>query len=104
LLALQLISHKLNRWAVAIWLLALYPLSLLLAHQGGIYLLAAIGQTALYVLAACGLALEAAGLKAPRALGLPLYFVVVNGASLVGILTRLAGREVTWHKRRDEII
>jgi hypothetical protein len=33
-------------------------------------------------------------------LGVPAYFLVVNAASLVGIVTCLMGREVTWHKTR----
>lgn len=103
LLAFQLVSHKINRWAVAMWLVALLPVSLLLAHEGGIYLLAVIGQLILYTLALCGFALDRMGVRVPKVFGLPLYFVVVNGASLVGIMTCLAGREVTWHKRRDGV-
>jgi len=99
LLVLQLVSHKLNRWASAVWLALLLPLSLLLAPQGGVYLLAAMGQMVFYTMAAGGLLLEQAGTHVPRVLGVPLYFVVVNGASLFGILTCAMGLEVRWHKR-----
>jgi cellulose synthase/poly-beta-1,6-N-acetylglucosamine synthase-like glycosyltransferase len=101
LLAAQLLSHKLNRWAVPFWLIALVPVTLLLAPTGPVYLAAAVVQGVVYTLAAMGLALDRTGMKLPSILGLPFYFAMVNLASLVGILTRLAGRDVRWHKRAD---
>jgi cellulose synthase/poly-beta-1,6-N-acetylglucosamine synthase-like glycosyltransferase len=103
LLAFQLLSHKLNRWATAIWLLALLPVSLLLAQRGRIYLLAVALQVVIYALALVGLALRSAGLRVPKLFGHPLYFVVINSASLMGILTCITGRQVTWHKRSDGV-
>lgn len=103
LLVVQLVSHKLNRWAAAFWLLALAPVSAALAPLGGVYLGAAAAQGLLYGLALAGLIADRMGMPLPRALGLPLYFVVVNAASMAGILTRLAGRDVAWHKRADRV-
>jgi cellulose synthase/poly-beta-1,6-N-acetylglucosamine synthase-like glycosyltransferase len=101
LIAFQLLSHKLNRWAVPFWLAALLPVSIVLAPTGSIYLAAALLQTVTYLLAFAGLLVNRAGLGLPLPLLLPLYFVTVNAASLVGILTRAAGRDVAWHKRAD---
>jgi len=101
LLAWQIVSHKLNRWAGAVWLGLLLPVSLLLAPRGGIYLLAGMGQVIFYALAAAGLVLERLGAHVPKVLAIPLYFVVVNAASLMGILTCALGHEVTWHKRPE---
>jgi cellulose synthase/poly-beta-1,6-N-acetylglucosamine synthase-like glycosyltransferase len=101
LLALQLLSHKLNRWAVPFWLLALLPVSLWLAAAQPAYLAAVGLQVVVYVLALVGLAMDLTGLPVPSLVGLPLYFAMVNAASCVGILTRLAGREARWHKRAD---
>ena len=99
LIAFQLLFHKLNRWAVPIWLILLFPVTLRVAGDGGIYAAALAGQILLYALALAGLVLSALGRKPPALLGLPLYFVVVNAASLVGTATALAGHEVRWHKR-----
>jgi cellulose synthase/poly-beta-1,6-N-acetylglucosamine synthase-like glycosyltransferase len=101
LLAFQLLSHKLNRWAVPFWLLALLPVSLWLAPVGPFYLAAALAQGIIYLAALGGYALDRTGLRPPPPLALAFYFVMVNAASFVGILTRLAGREVRWHKRAD---
>ena len=101
LVAFQLLSHKLNRWAVPFWLIALLPVSLALAPRGGAYLAAAGLQALVYALGLAGLAADRLGLRPPTLLSLPLYFIVVNAASMVGILSRLTGRRVTWHKRPD---
>ncbi len=101
LLAFQLVSHKLNRWAVPFWLIPLLPVSLILAPRGGFYLAAAAAQGLLYGGALAGLAADALRLRVPKILMLPYYFVVVNLASFAGILSAAAGREVRWHKRAD---
>ncbi|HEY3175147.1 MAG TPA: glycosyltransferase family 2 protein [Candidatus Polarisedimenticolia bacterium] len=101
LLVFQLLSHKLNRWMVPFWLLALLPASIYLSGDGSVYALAALAQALTCVLALAGQAAESAGLRAPRFLVLPLYFVVVNAASLVALLSCMTGREVRWHKRPD---
>ncbi|MFQ5700996.1 MAG: glycosyltransferase family 2 protein [Acidobacteriota bacterium] len=101
LLSFQLLSHKLSRWAVPFWLVALLPLSLLLASRGGFYLVAAASQLLVYGLALIGWGAAALRARLPSLFMLPFYFVVVNLACLGGVLTALAGREVIWHKRSD---
>ncbi len=101
LLAFQLLSHKLNRWAVPFWLIALAPVSAALIPAGGIYAMAALVQAAIYAAALLGGAAHYFGLPMPRWAALPLYFAVVNFAAMVGVVTGLTGRQVRWHKRRD---
>lgn len=104
LVAFQLLSHKINRWAVPFWLLALLPLSLALVRAGPVYSITAAAQVLIYTMALAGLVADRAALRLPRMLALPLYFVVVNSASLVAILSLVTGREVEWHKRPDGAI
>jgi len=101
LIAFQLLSHKLNRWAVPFWLTLLFPISLLLAPRGGVYLAAAVAQAALLVAALAGRVADKLRLRVPKILMLPYYFTVVNLAAAAGILTAVARREVHWHKRAD---
>ncbi|MGH9868342.1 MAG: glycosyltransferase family 2 protein [Candidatus Polarisedimenticolia bacterium] len=101
LLAWQLLSHKLNRWAVPFWLLALAPVSVWLAPRGGAYLAAALLQGVIYTLAVAGLAMDRSGVRLPSVVSIPFYFVLVNAAALVAIAARAAGREARWHKRAD---
>lgn len=101
MLVFQLLSHKMNRWMVPFWLLALLPASIYLCREGPAYAMAALAQTLGYALALAGLGAEGAGLRAPRLLILPLYFVVVNAASFIALVSRATGREVRWHKRPD---
>ena len=101
LIAFQLLSHKINRWLVSFWLLALLPLSLALAGEAPVYTLAAAAQVLVYSGALAGMAAGRAGWRIPKLLSLPLYFVVVNVASLVAIVSLVTGREVQWHKRPD---
>lgn len=101
LLAWQLLSHKINRWLVPVWLLLLLPASAALAGESRLYAAAFAAQAALYAAALGGWAIQRSGRRPPAPLSLPLYFVVVNAASFVGLLTRAAGRQVRWHKRAE---
>lgn len=100
LLAFQLVSHKINRWALPLWLAGLFVTSLMLRDRGAIFLAAAAAQAVLYAGCAVFLAADRAGWRLRGLLGLPAYFLVVNAASVVGIFSCLAGRDVTWHKTR----
>ncbi len=104
LLAFQLVSHKLLRWAVPLFLLALAPVSLWLAPRGLVYLLPAAALAALALLALAGWWMQRAGAAPPRPLGMSLYFAMVNLAALVGLVTCAAGRRVAWHKRPDQVL
>jgi len=100
ILAFQLLSHKINRWAGAFWLSGLFTANLFLLDAGAFYRATAAAQAAFYVAAIGLLGLERAGARLRGWLGMPAYFIVVNAASAVGVVTCLLGREVTWHRTR----
>ena len=104
LLALQIASHKLLRWAVALWLPALAILSWALWREGPVYAAAALSQGVLYTLALGGALCVLAGRRPPALLNLPLYFVTVNLAALGGIALSASGKDVRWHKRVDRVV
>jgi hypothetical protein len=100
LIAFQLLSHKINRWALPFWLLGLLAANLALLDQGPTFRWAAALQGVLYGGALALLLVDRTVRPLRGLLGVPAYFMVVNAASVVGILSCLAGREVTWHKTR----
>ena len=100
LLAFQLLSHKINRWAVPFWLAGLFAANLFLLDEGWFFQATAAAQAAFYALALLSLAVDRLVTPLRGLLGIPAYFIVVNAASLVGVVTCLAGREVAWHKTR----
>lgn len=100
LLAFQLVSHKINRWAVPFWLAGLFTANLFLMHRGAFFAISAAAQAGFYALALGFLLFDRAVAPLRGRLGVPAYFIVVNAASAVGIVTCLLGREVTWHRTR----
>jgi cellulose synthase/poly-beta-1,6-N-acetylglucosamine synthase-like glycosyltransferase len=100
LLAFQLVSHKMNRWAVPFWLTGLFVSSLFLLDRGAAFQALAAAQAAFYGAALSCLAWDRLVCPLKGVLGLPIYFVVVNVASAVGIVTCLLGRTVAWSKTR----
>ncbi len=100
LIAFQLLSHKINRWALPVWLAGLFVSNLFLLDRGRPFQVAAAIQGSFYAVALLFLALDRLVVPLKGWLGVPAYFLVVNAASLVGIVTCLLGKEVTWHKTR----
>lgn len=100
LLAFQLISHKMNRWALPLWLVGLLATNLLLLDQGQLFRLTAGAQVAFYGLSLAALLVDRTLVPLKGLLGVPVYFLVVNAASAVGIVSCLLGREVRWYKTR----
>jgi len=98
---LALISHKVLRWFVPLYLFAAFVTSLLL-WQIPIYRFAAILQMGFYMLAAIGWAVESRR-AAPSIVYLPYYFVLVNLASLLGVVRAWSGSlSPTWQTIREE--
>jgi poly-beta-1,6-N-acetyl-D-glucosamine synthase len=93
--AWRFLAHKLLRWLVPLFLLALFVSSALL--PGAVYRLAWWLQVAFY-----GLALVSWSVRRSRGLSLfyfPLYFCAMNGAFLYGLLRALGGGQSTmWRK------
>lgn len=99
--AIQLISHKLLRYAVPVFLAGAFLSSAALAPGSSFYELAFIAQSAFYIAAAIGYLLERVGL-AIGPLAIPHYFLLANFASVLGFYKFLRGeRYATWEPIRE---
>jgi cellulose synthase/poly-beta-1,6-N-acetylglucosamine synthase-like glycosyltransferase len=95
-----LISHKILRWFVPVFLIVLMITALCL-WQSPFYRLAALLQAFFYLLAGLGWILQKRS-KCPKLLYLPYYFCLVNLASLFGIFKLLTGSlSPTWQTIRQ---
>ena len=90
--AVQLISHKLLRYAVPLLLLLVLVSSVFLAGEHPFYVLALTGQVTFYALALGGWILERMG-KPLSLLAMPLYFMLANLASVVAFYKFLRGEK-----------
>lgn len=88
--AIQLISHKLLRYAVPVLLLLVLISNIFLANEHPFYVLMLAAQLAFYTLALGGWLLERTGHRLSL-LGMPLYFVLANLASVVAFYKFLRG-------------
>jgi cellulose synthase/poly-beta-1,6-N-acetylglucosamine synthase-like glycosyltransferase len=99
--AVELISHKLLRYAVPLILTSLLIANILLAGASPFYLATLVLQASFYLLAFVGWLVERCG----RPLGLlamPLYFTLANFASAVGFYKFLRGEKYTrWEPIRN---
>ncbi|HOP40899.1 MAG TPA: glycosyltransferase family 2 protein [Geobacteraceae bacterium] len=97
--AFQLISHKVLRWLIPFFLIiVLIANAFLLGHW--FYNLVFALQLAFYLAALTGLVADRLGWKC-RLLAIPLYFCVVNAASMVAFWKTLKGQKmVTWETVR----
>lgn len=99
--AVQLISHKLLRWLALLPLLGLAVSSYALHNESLFYAVAFWAQVLAYGLALVGLLLVGSKTR-PRVVSVPYYFVLVNVASIVGIVENLFGkRYATWTTVRE---
>ena len=99
--AVQLISHKVMRYLVPLFLLLLFLASAFLARHSAFYLLAWAAQSAFYAAAAAGWLLESLGFRV-RLLALPHYFILANLASALAFYQFLRGeRYASWEPIRD---
>lgn len=101
LFSFQLISHKLLRWLVPLFLASLFVVNLAVLERHPIYRFALVGQLVFYLLAFAGhLARRRASL--PALLSIPYYFCLVNLASALGILDAFRGKTyTTWATARN---
>lgn len=99
--AVQLISHKVLRYGVPLFILAAFVSSGFLAFGSNYFLLIFAAQVLFLVTAFAAWLLEKAGLRSGP-LSIPLYFVLTNVASIAGFLQFLRGeRYATWEPIRD---
>jgi cellulose synthase/poly-beta-1,6-N-acetylglucosamine synthase-like glycosyltransferase len=107
LVTLQLISHKLLRWFVPVFMLAMFAASLFLTDKTSLDVVGSPalrrnfqpvilwGQVGFYGLALLGWLLAKARMKVRLPLfNLPYYFCLINLASLNGVLKWLLGKPV----------
>jgi cellulose synthase/poly-beta-1,6-N-acetylglucosamine synthase-like glycosyltransferase len=100
--AVQLVSHKLMRYLVPVFLLLVFAASLALAPRSRFYALAALAQGLFYAAAIAGLALERAGARRSPVLALPQYFVLANAAALAACYQFARGeRYARWEPIRE---
>jgi cellulose synthase/poly-beta-1,6-N-acetylglucosamine synthase-like glycosyltransferase len=99
--AVQLLSHKVLRYLVPVFLFFVFVSSVALAPRSLFYKVALIAQLCFYGAAALSWMLERAGLRL-AVLALPQYFVLANLASLVAFYQFLRGERYTrWEPIRE---
>ena len=99
--AIELISHKLLRYSVPLFLALILISSCVLAFYSMFYLAVIFAQIAFYMVALSAWLLERNGIKA-GVLAMPLYFVLTNVASVAGFFQFLRGeRYASWEPIRD---
>lgn len=100
LFAFELVSHKLLRWLVPVFLVALLVTNAFLLGEHWIYLPFFLAQIGFYGMASTGAVLKRSG-ELSTALYIPYYFCLVNVASARGILDAYAGQTyTTWSTAR----
>ncbi len=100
--ALQLISHKLLRWFIGLFMIGALLSNLFVLHQGPIYTYILLAQLAFYLLAAGGMLMEKQGHPAPVWMSAPYYLCLVNFAGLLGVLQNFTGKTyTTWATARE---
>jgi cellulose synthase/poly-beta-1,6-N-acetylglucosamine synthase-like glycosyltransferase len=96
----QLLSHKVLRWLIPFMLPFLLLSNILLFGQP-FYTVCLIGQLLFYLGAAGGYVLDRNG-KKMKLLALPLYYCVVNAASVVALFRTLKGQKsIVWETARQ---
>ncbi len=98
--AVELFSHKVMRYFVPFFLMALFASSAALAPIALAYQLFFVAQSAVYLCAAFAWLLETLGVRS-RLLALPHYFVLANLASVIALFKFLRGeRYARWEPIR----
>lgn len=99
--AVELISHKLLRYAVPLFLTLLFVANAFLIFHSIFFQAAFLVQSAFYLLALIGWLLEKSGAKI-GVLAIPHYFVLTNLASVLGFYKFLRGETyTTWEPIRE---
>lgn len=101
LFAWQMLSHKVLRYAVPWFLLTALFSSLMLQDTSGYWRFIVMAQLAFYLLAALAWLGDRLHIRLGP-LGLPVFFVLVNTASVIALLKFISGHSQTvWEPRRD---
>jgi cellulose synthase/poly-beta-1,6-N-acetylglucosamine synthase-like glycosyltransferase len=98
--SVELLSHKLVRHLVPLFIIPLFAASILLGRVNAFYALALLGQAALYALAVAGALLRNSTIGHAKPLAVPYYFCFVNAAALFGVISIFRGRRTrAWSSR-----
>jgi len=101
--AVQLLSHKVMRYAVPFFLIAILATSSILARYSALYFVVFVSQAGCYLSALGAWMLERAGVHS-RLLALPQYFVLSNLAALIACYQFLRGeRYAHWETNREGV-
>jgi hypothetical protein len=99
--SVQLISHKVMRYLVPVFLLLVLAMSLALAPHSGFYTVTAVAQILFYVAAVTGWVLERSG-RHSHLLALPQYFFLANLAAVIAFYKFARGeRYARWEPVRE---
>ncbi len=98
--AFQLFSHKILRWFVPVMCVVAFITNLFLASSSSFYLIMLLTQCVFYCLALIGWFLEKRQIR-NKLFYLPLYFIIVNAASLISMFKVLRRENITiWQTQR----
>ena len=101
--AVQLLSHKVMRYLVPLFLIALLITSAFLAFKNLFYATVFIAQVCFYLAAAASALMVRLGINS-RWLALPQYFVITNVACLIALFKLVRGeRYVRWEPVRERV-
>jgi cellulose synthase/poly-beta-1,6-N-acetylglucosamine synthase-like glycosyltransferase len=102
--AVQLLSHKVMRYLVPLFLILLLITSGLLVFKSLFYATVFIAQIGFYLAAAASALMIRLGVNS-RLLALPQYFVITNVACLIALFKLLRGeRYIKWEPVRERIV
>lgn len=101
--ALQLFSHKVMRYLVPLFLLAILASSAMLATESTFFAFVFLAQIVFYLAAVLSLILETFEIKS-HLLALPQYFMIVNLAALIAVFKIIRGERYTrWEPVRQTL-
>ena len=101
--AVQLLSHKVMRYLVPLFLIAVLITSAFLAFKNLFYATIFIAQIGFYLAAAASALMVRLGINS-RILALPQYFVITNVACLLALIKLVRGeRYVRWEPVRERV-
>ncbi len=101
LFSFELVSHKLIRLSVPLFMLFLIPLNILLLTESRIYVLLFIAQAAVYGFCLMRFRRERSG-KHGTMLTFLYHFIIINLSMLIGWIKYLSGQKnVTWNPQKQ---
>jgi cellulose synthase/poly-beta-1,6-N-acetylglucosamine synthase-like glycosyltransferase len=101
--SVELLSHKLVRHFIPLFLVPMFIANAFLLREGTIYVVAMAGQVLVYTLAALGAVLRTSAIGRSKVLTVPYFFCFVNAAALFGIFQIFRGEKLDAWSTRSEV-